>query len=95
METPKEKGIDAKNQEFSRYEQVKKDQTYHLAEKEAEDQFDNDYEIKTCDMSEFFHGGGEGRQKFARELGEALEGIGFAVLEGHGVNPKLYEEGVR
>src|SRR5207302_7462814 len=29
---------------------------------------------------------------FARELGEALHEIGFAILEGHGVDPALYEE---
>jgi isopenicillin N synthase-like dioxygenase len=29
---------------------------------------------------------------FARELGEALREIGFAILEGHGVDPALYDE---
>ena len=94
MEESKEKGIDATSQEFRKYEQVDKDQDYHLAEKENEDQFDDDYVIKTCDLGQFFNGGEAGREKFAREFGQALEGIGFAVLEGHGVDPKLYEEGV-
>ena len=90
MKTQKEKGIEAVNQEFQQYDQVNKEQVYHLAEHEEEDRFDTEYEIKTCDMRQFFEGGGEGKQKFAHELGEALEGIGFAILTGHGVDPALY-----
>ncbi len=56
MDKTKEKGIKALNQEYTKYDQVKKEQAYHLAES-SEDQFDNDYEIKTCDLSHFFHGG--------------------------------------
>lgn len=93
MDPAKQKGIGALNQDFARYDQVNKEQIYHLAEKEGEDQFDDEYEIKTCDLSHFFHGGPAGQEKFARELGEALKGIGFAILEGHGVDPKLYEKG--
>jgi hypothetical protein len=37
-----EKGIEALNQEFKRYEQVKKDQSYHLSEKTEADLFDED-----------------------------------------------------
>ncbi len=92
MESSKEHGIEAVNQEFSRYEQVEKDQTYNLAEKEELDQFDTEYEIKTCDMNLFFNGGEEGKRQFAKDLGEALEGIGFAVLTGHGVDTRLYDE---
>jgi isopenicillin N synthase-like dioxygenase len=91
MSATQEQGITAVNQEFSRYDQVKKEQTYHLAEHE-QDQFDNEYEIKTCDLGQFFHGGEAGKEKFAAELGAALEGIGFAILTGHGVDPKLYAE---
>ncbi|MCH8912633.1 MAG: isopenicillin N synthase family oxygenase [Planctomycetes bacterium] len=93
MDPAKQEGIGALNQDFARYDQVNKEQIYHLAEKEDEDQFDDEYEIKTCDLSHFFHGGPAGQEKFARELGEALKGIGFAILEGHGVEPKLYEKG--
>ncbi len=91
MESSKEHGVEAVNQEFKRYEQVEKDQTYNLAEKQDIDQFDDEYEIKTCDMDQFFNGGEEGKKQFASELGEALEGIGFAVLTGHGVDPALYD----
>jgi isopenicillin N synthase-like dioxygenase len=95
MESSKEKGIKALNQEFSRYDQVKKEQTYHLAEStHGAEEFDNETEISTCDMSQFFHGGETGKQKFSQKLGEALESIGFAVLTGHGVDPKLYEQGI-
>jgi len=86
----KEHGIDALNQEFKKYEQVKKDQSYHLAEKIGIDQFDEDYEIKTCNMRLYYEGGEEGKKEFARQLGEAMQGIGFAILEGHGVDPSLY-----
>lgn len=95
MSSVQEQGVTAVNQEFSRYEQVKKDQIYHLAESEKEDQFDEEYQIKTCDLSQFFAGGESGRKKFAQDLGEALEGIGFAILAGHGVDPQLYVEARR
>ncbi len=87
-----DKGIEALNQDFKKYEQVKKDQSYHLSEKEGEDQFDTEYEIKTCDMALYFHGGETGKIEFARQLGEAMRGIGFAILTNHGVDPALYEE---
>jgi isopenicillin N synthase-like dioxygenase len=84
-------GVDAVNQDFRRFEQVRKEQTYQLAEKPGLDAFDDEYEIPTCDMSAFFSGGEEGKVKFSRELGQALEGIGFAILTGHGINLSLYQ----
>lgn len=92
MESSKEHGIEAVNQEFKRYEQVEKDQTYNLAEKEEEDQFDDEYVIETCDLHDFFEGGEAGKKAFADKLGRAMEGIGFVVLTGHGVNQSLYDE---
>ncbi|HWA36186.1 MAG TPA: 2OG-Fe(II) oxygenase family protein [Cyclobacteriaceae bacterium] len=92
MDSKQEKGIEAVNQDFKKYEQVNKQQNYHLAEKESEDQFDEDYEIKTCDMSLYFHGGESGKKEFARQLGEAMQGIGFAILTGHGIDSSLYDE---
>ncbi len=88
-------GIHSNNQAFRRYEQVNKTQVYGLSEHARSDEFDTDYEIQTCDMGKFFHGGAEGQAEFARELGEALEGIGFAILTGHGIDPTLYEEAER
>ncbi|HEX2122487.1 MAG TPA: 2-oxoglutarate and iron-dependent oxygenase domain-containing protein [Thermoanaerobaculia bacterium] len=81
----KEDGIRATNRDFIRYDQVEKRQTYHLAETGDEDQFDDEFEIGTCDMR-------EDREVFAQKLGDALREIGFAVLEGHGVDPALYDE---
>jgi isopenicillin N synthase-like dioxygenase len=81
----KEDGIRATNQDFIRYDQVEKRQTYRLAETSEEDQFDDQFEIKTCDMR-------EDRPVFAQKLGDALREIGFAVLEGHAVDPALYHE---
>ena len=72
----------ATNQDYIRYEGVEKRQTYHLAEDESE-QFDDQFEIRTCDMRS---------PRFARELGDALREIGFAILDGHGVDPALYDE---
>lgn len=92
MKSDQDKGIDALNQEFKKYEQVNKGQTYHLVEREGEDQFDEEYKIRTCDMSLFLHGGETGRMEFARQLGEAMRGIGFAILTGHGIDPALYDE---
>ena len=87
----KAEGVHATSAEFVRYDQVDKKQRYHLAES-AEDAFDESYEIKTCDLGRWLTGGSEDRRAFARELGEALEGIGFAILEGHGVPPSLWDE---
>ena len=88
----KAEGIKAQNQDFKKYEQVKKEQEYNLVENIELDEFDEDYQIKTCDMNLFFQGGEEGKKQFAMELGEALEGIGFAILSGHGVDPNLYQK---
>jgi isopenicillin N synthase-like dioxygenase len=91
MKSAKEKGISAVNQDFRKYDQVRKEQQYHLVENKDLEEFDKDYEIKTCDMRLFFEGGEAGKKQFAEELGEALEGIGFAILSGHNIDPKLYE----
>ena len=69
------------NQDFIRYEQVEKRQTYHLAE-DPREEFDEEFQIRTCDMR---------KPTFARDLGDALHEIGFAILEGHGVDPALYD----
>lgn len=76
-------GIRATNQDFIRYDQVEKRQTYHLAESPDGEQFDDAFEIRTCDMRS---------PDFARELGDALREIGFALLTGHGVDAALYDE---
>ncbi len=87
-----DKGIGAVNQEFSKYEQVRKEQSYHLSEQESGEEFDTLYEIKTCDMNLLFNGGEEGKKVFSQELGEAMRSIGFAILINHGVDTKLYDE---
>jgi len=81
----------ALNQEFSRYDQVRKAHTYRLAEDSA-DEFDEDYEIATLDFEPFLRGGAEDKARFAEAFAGALEEIGFAVLVGHGVDPALYDE---
>src|SRR5206468_7517785 len=92
VEDRRSDGVGATNREFVRYDQVEKRQTYHLAETaDGAEAFDEDYAIRTCDLGRFLRGGEDDRRAFATELGEALEAIGFAVLEGHGVDPRLYD----
>jgi isopenicillin N synthase-like dioxygenase len=79
----KEDGVHATNQDFIRYDQVEKRQTYHLAESPDDEQFDDDFVVRTCDMRD---------RSFATQLGDALHEIGFAILTGHGVDPALYDE---
>lgn len=79
----KDDGIHARNQDFIRYEQVAKPQSYHLAESPDEDQFDDEFQVRTCDMRS---------PDFTKQLGDALSEIGFAILDGHGVDAALYDE---
>ena len=89
MSTKKEHGVDAVSKEFERFDQVERPHEYHLAEG-ASDQFDDDFQIATCDMGLFYHGGVEGQAAFAQQLGRAMQDIGFAILTGHGVDPELH-----
>jgi isopenicillin N synthase-like dioxygenase len=83
--------VDSVNQQFSRFDQVRKAHTYRLAE-HAADEFDEDYEIATLDFAPFLSGGATDKAHFAQSFASALEDIGFAVLTGHGVDPALYDE---
>ena len=87
----KQTGVNALNQDFSRYDQVKKSQSYRLSETDGREDFDDEFEIKICDMRLFFDGGDEEKMQFANELGSAMEDIGFAILTGHGVDTTLYD----
>ena len=86
-------GVDSENQDFRKYDQVTKDHRYRLSEHQDAEAFDDDYTIETCDLRLFLEGGEQGRAEFARKLGKALEGIGFAILSGHGIDVGLYEKG--
>lgn len=92
MQPKQEDGVKAVNQDFRQYDQVNKEQTYRLTEDASSEEFDDEYQIQTCDMRLFFEGGEAGKRQFAQGLGEALEGIGFAILSNHGVDVKLYQE---
>ncbi|HEX9459619.1 MAG TPA: 2OG-Fe(II) oxygenase family protein [Thermoanaerobaculia bacterium] len=91
----KEEGVRATNQDFIRYDQVEKNQNYHLAETAGDEQFDDNFEVRTVDIGRFLHGTDDDKRAFATELGDALHEIGFAILEGHGVDPALYDEAGR
>lgn len=64
---------------------------YSMAEA-GEGEFDEEYQFRICDMRLYFDGGEEGKERFAQELGAAMEEIGFAILVGHGIDPELHEE---
>ena len=81
----------ALNQDFSRYDQVRKAHTYRLAE-HVSDEYDEDYEIATVDLEPFLRGDAGDKARFAGEFAAALQEIGFAVLVGHGVDGALYDE---
>ena len=81
--------VDAVNQDFKQFDQVEKRQRYRLSESVADEEFDEEFQIRTCDMAAFFHGGEGEKQQFAESLGQAMEEIGFAVLVGHGIDVDL------
>ena len=83
--------IDSVNQQFIRYDQVRKAHTYRLAE-HPDDAFDEDYAIATLDFGAFLNGGAADKARFAEAFAGALEEIGFALLTGHGVDPALYDD---
>ncbi|MFT4841292.1 MAG: isopenicillin N synthase-like dioxygenase [Planctomycetota bacterium] len=91
-DSKRQRGILASSAEFTRYDQVNKPD-YHLAESaDGADVFDEDFEFATCDLGRFLHGDAGDKRKFADELGEAMRDIGFAILEGHGVDPELFKQ---
>jgi isopenicillin N synthase-like dioxygenase len=88
----KTSGTQASSSEFSRYDQVDKPQ-YHLAEvADTPDDFDEEFEFATLDMTRCLKGNAEDRSRFAQELGTAMEEIGFVILVGHGVDQALHDE---
>lgn len=88
--TDKQRGVTAVNQEFRRYEQVDKAQSYHLSES-ADEEFDDSFSIQVCDMS-LLRGDAADRDRFVQVLGSALQEIGFAILTDHGVPTDLFEQ---
>ncbi|HEX5182991.1 MAG TPA: 2OG-Fe(II) oxygenase family protein [Allosphingosinicella sp.] len=81
----------ALNQDFNRFDQVRKAHTYRLAEHES-DAFDEDYKIATLDLAPFLHGNARDKARFAETFTAALQEIGFAILVGHSVDAALYDE---
>jgi isopenicillin N synthase-like dioxygenase len=93
MDDKKTHGVEATNQEYTSYDQVRKEQQYHLSDAtDSADSYDEEYRIRTVDIGRFLEGNAADRKAFARELGEALRGIGFAILSGHPIDPRLYDE---
>jgi len=92
MDDLKTQGIKAKSQQFKRFEQVTKTQDYHLAETAGAENYDDDYQIQVCDMRALFEGNQQQRQNFIQQLGDALKGIGFAILSDHGIDTSVYQQ---
>ena len=59
--------IDSINQQFIRYDQVRKAHTYRLAE-HPDDAFDDDYEIAILDLEPFLNGDAAGKEHAVEEL---------------------------
>ena len=81
----------ALNRDFEKYDQVRKTHTYRLAEGEG-DAFDEEFQVAVLDFAPYLHGSETDKARFARDFGEALGEIGFAVLTGHGVDHRLYDD---
>jgi len=88
-------GVKSLNQQYKRYEQVNKNQTYGLSENPDVDRFDDEFEIQVCDMAPWFEGTPEGKAQFSETLGRAMEDIGFAILVNHGVDTRLFDRADR
>jgi isopenicillin N synthase-like dioxygenase len=81
----------ALNQDFAKYDQVRKAHAYRLAEHES-DRFDEDYRITTLDLGAYLRGDARDKAQFAEAFAGALGEIGFAVLTGYGVDGALYDQ---
>ena len=89
-------GIDAVNRDFCQFDQVDKSHTYRLSEAcDGSEAFDEDFVVRTCDLSDYLHGDAAGRRRFAQSLGQAMEEIGFAILVGHGIDRDLFADAER
>ncbi|MFQ5718596.1 MAG: 2OG-Fe(II) oxygenase family protein [Acidobacteriota bacterium] len=86
----KKEGIDATNRDYLRYDQVEKKQTYRFAEADGAEEFDEEFQVRTCDISGVLDGDPAAPARFAEELGRGLREIGFAILSGHGIDPGIY-----
>src|SRR5262249_22166402 len=64
IDEKKRHGADAMSREYAHYDQVRKPQSYHLAEQDGTEAFDDDYRIRTCDIGGFLQGGAAGRRAF-------------------------------
>ena len=80
MSSEQERGVHAVNRDYARYDQVTKSHTYHLAETDGDEVFDDQFEVRTCDLSQYLDGDATERERFAHDLGSALAEIGFAIL---------------
>jgi hypothetical protein len=87
----KAEGVHATSTEFARYDQVDKSSAT-TSRSRPRTPSTTPTRSRPATLGRWLAGGPQDRRAFARELGEALEGIGFAILEGHGVPVSLWDE---
>jgi len=91
MSNKQNQGIHANNQDFKNFDQVNKTQNYQLSES-SDESFDDEFQIKTVDMSAALSGDKGAFACFSDELGKAMEEIGFVIITGHGIDTDLYQQ---
>lgn len=87
-----DRGVDALNRDFARFDQVDKPQVYRLSERSEVEEFDEEFVIRTCDLGQWLNGDEREREAFVGDFGAALREIGFAILINHGVEQSLYAD---
>ncbi|MFT4542567.1 MAG: isopenicillin N synthase-like dioxygenase [Planctomycetota bacterium] len=86
------KGVHASSSAYAQYDQVQKAE-YQLAESaDRADSIDEEFRFETCDLRLCLHGDDRDQQRFADQLGSAMEEIGFVILEGHGIDTELFDD---
>jgi len=80
----KQRGIEAYNRDFIRYEQVDKTQAYRLAEADGKEGFDDETPVPVIDFARWLSGDAAARESVSRDLVDAVHHLGFAILENHG-----------
>lgn len=72
LENQKLSGISSTNQRYIRYDQVEKKYEYHLAEHSQEEEFDEEFQIQTIDISKIFEGTEQEKEEIAQKLGKGF-----------------------
>src|SRR3546814_9786079 len=80
MADTQDKGVNRLNRDFSQFDQVSKPHSYRLSEAAQGEEFDDEFVIRTCDLSDFFNGGDAGRSEEHTSELQSLMRISYAVF---------------